>query len=1247
MKNKEEQTTSSKILNSDIYDLTEYVDNIKKINIDGVDNPEETLLVGMYGYLGYMFTSFLQNSIVTCAEYSNEAIATRAKFDKNVITHALYNGVKKITATPASMKIYISINENTLINNMSNDKFTIPATIPIKFNDIEFHLDYDIDIYRNTLEDSSIGNEHGCVYSAHYNIKHKNPISDIENEYLPPIVILKGPDGDNYIYIMTTLHQVSYSMVEEKITGNNDIQNKTLTFNFNGQLAYFLVEVKEYNSDESKILRPIHDGLYNDDPTITQYCYYQYINFNSIRIKFDRNCYQPRNNADIRIHIYTSEGYSGNIEYHDDVIIRISSETYSNMSMTIIQRDKEYGGSVGGIDRKTIKELRQIIPKEALSRGSITTCTDLKNYFNSINDETSVVHVFRKEDNIIRRVYYTYFLMKDMYNNIVPTNTIPVYLDQTKVDTEDGTMYIESGTQIYLFQFDELDVPQLSNKKLGYLDQDVNYTKIYKYNSTETISGVSVEKGFKDVRKYFRLNQTMYFKLTTYTNSTDPYYGVWFKGTIKDVSYRHVTNNMLYVDEYGVSSNPMMTSSGPKTADYMIIYVSVDDPDGYLPTYGGGTGGTNISIIVHNVYDTNVGQTFLKNKIQFKSYNAIGTYYLDEVAFISSQYIHTSDPDDSDSFVNMELQLGQVIQYIVYGNTIFKWKTGEICDITYNNKGNISQIAILTKTNQSAEFQYETLRVPQPNETLQTNDLICILKCNDYIYTTPFSIMINDDPHSDSNRINASYYLDIIKESRFLSFMCVNSKSDVQFITTNLNVHRGSYLTNTRYQYDITVDLTSNVGYMTQEMIQRTRVIIVYYKNGYPCAYSFMNYDSSTESIATYKTSIYTKPFKTKNDLIGYGGYTNISRIPSTIDEDNRIYIGDFMLSDKTSNGLYEPSGNASDVRKRLSSVYMDLNTNVRIYTLYRYDDTYDSRGNVISIKEMEDGMTREYKYVNRVASSGKGLLNFIPKQTKFTESPLGEDDQELYTEIFGSDGYTLGQMVLTNVYETTDGINLLYDYSNLMNSYVSTISSSVSNTVVSKIIGKGTGSIINRVPVVRYFYLSSPELLNNFLVNLKKKILYTNNALEPLETTFGIDFKFFNTFGPSNMYYITNKEGNANKTVDNVSLALNFRAKFYNESSDAMNIVPLIKDKIKQAIEQLDKLEDIHFPNITTSIESEFSEYIIYFEYVGFNSYDANHQHILSTENLDMLTVVPEFLNVNTNDDTLGTPMINIKVVK
>lgn len=1257
-KQKNEETTARKILDSDIYDITEYVDNIKKINIDGVSNPEETLLVGMYGYLGYEISSLLQNAIVTTSEYSNEAIPTRAKFDRNVIVHALYNGVKKVTATPSSMKIFIIIPEKAIVNNMINDKFTIPSSIPINLGGYEFHLDYDINLYRTNLQESSNGSEYGYVYTAHYDMTVPNLISDIENEYLAPIVILKGEDGANYLYIMTNIHQIMYKEIEEKITGTNDIQNKTLTFSFDNQLAYFTVEVNEYDSDKNIQLIPIYDGLYNDNPSITNYCYYQYINSNTIRIKFDPNSYQPRNNADVIIKVYTTNGYSGNIEYNEDVTIYLNSDNYTNLYMIIKQRGDE--GAVGGFDKKSIQELKKIIPKEALSRGSITTLTDLKNYFNSINDEKSVVHVFRKEDNIIKRVYYTYCLMKDKYNNVIPTNTIPIYLDSKDQDSIDGTLYIESGTPIYYYKFgDYSQIKELQNKFLGYLKQDAeNSATIYKFNDTEVIYGTTVENGFMPCRDRFVMYQTIYFKMYIDSGSIINETTRWYKGVIHGIKIIDLRRMYpKYVDRTGIVHE--IGKEVLPLGEVMELDVCLFDeyhefnPASYTNPI------VHIKLYAHNIStvadDYKIdSSSFVMYPNQLHNFLPSGiSYFLSQVSFVDAEYMYTTNEESSQGFNKMSLTQGHIIEFCKYNSTNnFKWEVGEIYGIE-SKVGIINQITVLSYSSQTHSFTYQTFRVPQPTDILQEGDLVIIIPVNDFFYTTPFSIVVNDDEKSDSNRINTSYYLDIINESRYMSFKCINSLSSIQYILTDIHVLRNSYLSQDRYVYTITANIAANIGNISQEMIFRTRLVIVYYKDGYPCAYSFMDYEGNDGSSAIYTTKLFTKPFKTRDSLVDK--HTDISKIPETIDSDNRLYIGDkyvYLNSNYTDNDykIYEPTGNQNYTRKKLSSIYLDQNVTARIYILYKYDDAYDDMGNILESKTFEDGVTREFKYVNKpISSSGKGLLNFVPKTTQFKECPITTGDTsiiEKYTEEFGPNGYSLGSMVLTNVYETIDGINLLYDYSDVMESYVSMLHSTSIDNSISPIITEGVGYIINRVPVVRYFYLYNQDMLNSFIKEVKRKILYVKNAIAPLECTFGLDFKLFNTYGPSNMYYLTDKDGEAEQLIDNVALVLNFRAKFYNENTDKDSIIPLIIDKIKEYIEQLDKLEDIHFPNITTDIESEFSDYLIYFEYTGFNLYDANYQHILTTENMEMLTVVPEFLNVNINDDSSGTPMINIQVV-
>lgn len=1048
---KTDLTNSEKILNSDIYDLTEFVDDIKKININGVGSDKETLLVGMYGYLGYEFTSLLQNAIVVSSELANEAIPTRAKFDRNVITHALSLGVKKVAATAATMKVLLMFPERALRNNMIDGKFTFESSTPIRFGDCEFHTDYDINIYSTELKSSTNGTNKDYVYTAHYDMSTINPISDIDNEYLPPLSIF-ADNSDNMVVLITTLHQVEYTEIDEKIVGSDDINNKTLSFTFENQMSHFTIEVQENGSDEIIALTPVYDGLYNQE--VEKYCYYQYINSNTIRIRFDPNSYQPRTNANVKIKLYTSQGSAGNFDYTEDLTVRLTSDKYTNLYMIVKQRGNE--GSYGGLDRKSVEELQKIIPKESLSRGSITTLSDLKNYFNSINNETSVLHVFRKEDNILTRIYYTYCLMKDINNNVVPTNTIPI-----SIPISDGQKhYLESGTPIYYYKRDRIPTSVISNNYIGWTSLSDASFVTYAYNGKDTGSVLNYD--------LLQLNEgdNIYFK---------------------------DGNNMK-------------------------------------------TNGEVISIIKNNFRITNI-TVVLNETFEEKSYRLPSL----------------SDVDSS------------------LGNSI------------------------------------------------QDNDILWIQKIG-YNYVNPLSIVLTENSETGSNRIQASYYLDNINEERYLDFKCINSKSPLQFIASYIKVLRPSYLSSDRYNYTISIDLVPNIGSITEEMINRTRVVVVFYRDNNPAAYSIADYvgnnSADRDDVMTYQVKLFTKPLNYDSSV--------------TIDEHNRLYIGNAYLGDYSQNDykLYEATGDNGKERKILKSFYLDKNVTMRIYTMYKYNDD-------ISVDDYQDELTKRYKIQNtQFTDTGIALFNTIPKTTYF-ETPVLEDiDEEDY------EAYYLNDMVLTNVYETHDGINLIYDYSNLMNSYVTKLSAVYGGGVVTRYF-----NIVNRVPVVRYFYLNSEDRINSFIKELKRKMLYVLDALDPLECTFGLDFKFFNTYGPSNMYHITDLEGNISDLIDNVSLTMTFRTKFYNENSDRDSILPLIKNDIKAYIEDLEDLSDLHFPNLTTEIESKYSDYIIYFEFMSFNSYDANHQHIITNENMELLTVVPEFLSVD-NDDYTGLPRIDINVV-
>lgn len=458
---------TNNLVSSDIFDLTEFVKQMKKEYIP-VDN-EDTLYTSTFGYMGEIAANLMQNSIIAASEYSNEAIPTRAKFDRNVIIHAMTLGIDKVHAIPATMPVVLAIPESCVVQNLGNNKtgtvkenvFTIDKTIPFNIEGVEFHLDYDIKITRYKKEHMPSANTvqglSEVIYTARYDMTDPNPLSDIDTEVLPTVGVFNYADifqsslakADNVLVVYTRLSQVIYDEHETIISTDNDILNKTLSFQFDNQLAYFDVAVYEANSDTPTILTPVYDGLYKDG--VTNYCYYSYMNSNSIRIRFDRDVLQPKMNSKVIVRVYTTLGSGGNFNYSENLTVRLPSTTKVDYNSVYVQISQRSEGASGGLDRATTKELQRIIPKEMLSRGFITTCTDLQNYFNSLSTENNVVYVYRKEDSFLKRTYYTYSLLKDNSGNVLPTNTVPVYA--TSVETPAGgttVAILESGTPIYM-----------------------------------------------------------------------------------------------------------------------------------------------------------------------------------------------------------------------------------------------------------------------------------------------------------------------------------------------------------------------------------------------------------------------------------------------------------------------------------------------------------------------------------------------------------------------------------------------------------------------------------------------------------------------------------------------------------------------------------------------------------------------------------------------------------------------------
>lgn len=476
--------SSTNIVSTDIYDAVNLIDNIKSKYID---IPEDTLMLGVFGYLSEVHSNLLENATIMASEYSMEAIPTQAKFERNIIAHALALGIEKINANPAVINVILGIPEDALINNMTDDKFTLDKEFAFNLGakeQYEYHLDYDVIITRSKLPNGNY------AYTAMYDIDGTNSLVTNTNPYLPTMGEITY-SNTNLITLNVSLRQFIHTEVYKKILSDNPLLNQSLTFTFTNQLAFFYVEAVE--NGVTKILTPVYDGLYDyssDDGFIN----YLYLDASTIRLKFNQDSYMPSQNADITIHIYTTNGSSCNFTYDDtsdsttDIktvgaidnttngyVRPLSSDRFSYNNIYIWM--KPTSDSSGGTDKATISELQKDIPQEELSRGTVTTYTDLNNYFNSIQTDYMKLIFLEKVHNQIDRLFYCYMLMKDTTtSNVIPTNTITTNLTRDSFSNISASLFVISPGSVYFYNTstgdtESIPVSQQTADNLALLDK--------------------------------------------------------------------------------------------------------------------------------------------------------------------------------------------------------------------------------------------------------------------------------------------------------------------------------------------------------------------------------------------------------------------------------------------------------------------------------------------------------------------------------------------------------------------------------------------------------------------------------------------------------------------------------------------------------------------------------------------------------------------------------------------------------
>jgi len=423
----------SDIISSDIYAISEMVLDLEKKFI--TDATEDVLMVSTYGYMGSNFAKIMKNSVRMASEWGNECLLLKAKFDSTILSKAIELEIGSISATPSIMNIMIGFVENELISAMVNNQLIISRNCLLNIGDFEFHLDHDLLIQMEKL----ITGEY--IYTARYIMNEFSPnFTKIDNPYLSsPLRLLQ--DNDNFIFINCDIIQTTLKFIDAPIISNNILENKTVDFDFDKQLASF--EVMVMSNNEKINLKPIYEGMPIEN---TLYCFYNYLDSDTIRIKFDPDSYNPSNGDTIVIRVQSTTGDNGNLPFSLDVTVTLDDETdivdYKGLSCLIKTSD-----ATNGSNGKTMDELKSILPKESLSRGIIATEADIDTFFNNLNEDNKLIFK-KKRHNQQERLYYAYFLAKDSNDNVIPTNTIDLEILEEDFIISNNKIIIDPNSRI-------------------------------------------------------------------------------------------------------------------------------------------------------------------------------------------------------------------------------------------------------------------------------------------------------------------------------------------------------------------------------------------------------------------------------------------------------------------------------------------------------------------------------------------------------------------------------------------------------------------------------------------------------------------------------------------------------------------------------------------------------------------------------------------------------------------------------
>jgi hypothetical protein len=414
------------------------------------------LKVGVFGFMVEGMAQIARDGMFHRDFLYNELFLNTARLPESIYNWAKLFGFDVAAATPATAQVALGIKKSDAIAASSP-----PAGSPLESGALQLTIEVGDSFYAGSFEYhlkmpvvvmfQPVGGDY--AFSAQQLLGGPFGASATDSPYVKTWEENIG--GVTYIFLLLQVYQMGQTNYTFQTYSKDQSEPVIFTSSYQDQLSsifvYYLspevqgtpenvayvAEWMAENGSMNPLINPADadaqitiplPAYFNDTttPSDMYYCFYSFPSDGTVNIFFSTSPtdFRPSFGSRVKLSVWTTKGSAGNFAFSGQTTAQFSNSSL-NSATTFVNMLTD---SSGGMDKPTLLEVKQGVINKLLERNALCTETDLNLFFNDLSVSTAVngssVQFIKKQDDVLRRIFSAFVLLRDSNGWPVPTNTI-------------------------------------------------------------------------------------------------------------------------------------------------------------------------------------------------------------------------------------------------------------------------------------------------------------------------------------------------------------------------------------------------------------------------------------------------------------------------------------------------------------------------------------------------------------------------------------------------------------------------------------------------------------------------------------------------------------------------------------------------------------------------------------------------------------------------------------------------------